>query len=170
MRLIPLVRAGDPNNVEARAAQIYWPRLFGPAFRRDRNIDGINSLLNYGYSLIRSAVARAIVGSGLHPTIGIHHTNQYNAFCLADDLMEPFRPLIDVHVYRVAKDKECPPIDTATKHGLLSQLTGNCVIETRSVPFLQALASYTASVARVFARETPSASIPVPSFNLHSDT
>ena len=86
------VKTGDSGNCEAIAAQAYWKLLFGKAFKRDADLDGVNSLLNYGYAIIRAAVARSICGAGLHPTIGLFHTNQYNALCLADDLMEPFRP------------------------------------------------------------------------------
>jgi CRISPR-associated protein Cas1 len=92
------VRSGDPDNLEAQAARRYWPALMGPDFRRDRSADGANALLNYGYAVIRATVARAVVAAGLHPTIGIFHANRGNAFALADDLVEPFRPLIDALV------------------------------------------------------------------------
>ena len=94
-RLSTEVRPGDPNNIEAQAAQIYWPALFGNDFRRDRHSDGINSLLNYGYTIIRSSMLRAILASGLHPTFGVFHKNKKNALCLVDDLMEPYRPIVD---------------------------------------------------------------------------
>ncbi|MCA3184547.1 MAG: type II CRISPR-associated endonuclease Cas1 [Methylobacterium sp.] len=89
------VGSGDPENIEAQAARRYWPMLMGDTFRRDRSADDINALLNYGYTVLRSLCARAIVGAGLHPSIGIHHANRGNAFALADDLIEPFRPLVD---------------------------------------------------------------------------
>ncbi|MCZ0734702.1 type II CRISPR-associated endonuclease Cas1 [Phreatobacter sp. AB_2022a] len=89
------VRSGDPDNVEAQVARRYWPLLMGEAFRRDRDAGGANGLLNYGYTVLRSLVARSIVAAGLHPSIGIHHANRGNAFALADDLIEPFRPLVD---------------------------------------------------------------------------
>lgn len=89
------VRSGDPDNLEAQAARRYWPALMGPAFRRDRDAPGANALLNYGYAVMRATAARAIVAAGLHPTIGIFHANRGNAFALADDLVEPFRPLVD---------------------------------------------------------------------------
>lgn len=100
--LIRDVRSGDPDNIEAQAARRYWPLLFGPDFRRDRSSSGINAMLNYGYTVMRSAVARAVVGAGLHPSIGIHHSNQYNDMCLIDDLLEPFRPIVDLAVARLA--------------------------------------------------------------------
>ncbi|MDD9909556.1 MAG: type II CRISPR-associated endonuclease Cas1 [Ahrensia sp.] len=89
------VRSGDPDNLEAQAARRYWPALMGAAFRRDRDGNGPNALLNYGYTVLRAIVSRAICAAGLHPTFGIHHANQNNAFPLADDLMEPYRPLVD---------------------------------------------------------------------------
>ena len=95
------VGSGDPENVEAQAARRYWPLLMGEDFRRDRDADGINGLLNYGYTILRSLCARSVVAAGLHPTIGIHHANRANAFALADDLVEPFRPLVDTLVVRL---------------------------------------------------------------------
>ena len=99
--LIRRVRSGDPDNVEAQAARRYWPLLFGADFRRNRFGEMPNPLLNYGYTVLRAAVARSIVSAGLHPSVGIHHSNRGNAMCLVDDLMEPFRPLVDHSVYRL---------------------------------------------------------------------
>ncbi len=97
------VRSGDPDNIEARAARRYWPAVFGPGFRRDTMAGGINGLLNYGYTILRSATARAVLAAGLHPTLGLHHSNRENAMCLVDDLMEPFRPLVDLVVFRLVE-------------------------------------------------------------------
>ena len=96
--LIARVRSGDPENIEAQAAQRYLPALFGPRFRRDRDAEGINAFLNYGYTVLRAATARAIVGAGLHPSLAIHHKSKGDAMRLADDLMEPFRPAVDLVV------------------------------------------------------------------------
>lgn len=95
------VRSGDPDNIEAQAARRYWPLLMGEAFRRDREADGVNALLNYGYTVLRSLCARSAVAAGLHPSMGIHHANRTNAFALADDLMEPLRPLVDALAVRL---------------------------------------------------------------------
>ncbi|MGO8735039.1 MAG: type II CRISPR-associated endonuclease Cas1 [Terriglobia bacterium] len=103
------VRSGDPDNLEAQAARIYWQALFGEAgagapgeaFRRDPEGEGLNLHLNYGYAVLRAIVARALCTSGLHPSLGVHHHNRYDTFCLADDLMEPFRPLVDRVVARI---------------------------------------------------------------------
>jgi CRISPR-associated protein Cas1 len=94
------VRSGDPDNLEAQAARIYWQALFGKDatgedFRRDPEGEGLNLWLNYGYAVLRAIVARALCAAGLHPSLGVHHHNRYDTFCLADDLMEPFRPLVD---------------------------------------------------------------------------
>lgn len=97
------VRSGDPKNIEAQAAQRYWPLLFNdPLFRRRFDAPDQNRLLNYGYAVLRAAVGRAIVASGLHPSLGVHHHARENPFCLADDLMEPYRPLIDTEVVEIA--------------------------------------------------------------------
>ena len=95
------VGSGDPDNVEAQAARRYWGLLMGEDFRRDREAGGVNSLLNYGYAVMRSLCARAVVAAGLHPSIGVHHANRGNAFALADDLIEPFRPLVDALTVRL---------------------------------------------------------------------
>ena len=89
------VRSGDPDNLEAQAARRYWSTLMGAGFRRDRDAGGANALLNYGYAVMRATCARAAVAAGLHPSIGIHHANRGNPLALADDLIEPFRPLVD---------------------------------------------------------------------------
>lgn len=95
------VTSGDKENLEAQAARRYWPLLMGKDFRRDRDLDGANALLNYGYAVMRATCARAVVAAGLHPTLGIQHSNRGNAFALADDLVEPFRPLVDGVVQRL---------------------------------------------------------------------
>lgn len=102
--LIKKVSIGDRENIEAQAAKIYWNKLFGDNFIRDKNGDGVNSLLNYGYTILRSGIARSIMGAGLHPAIGIFHKNKYNIMRLADDLMEPFRPIVDYFAYKESMD------------------------------------------------------------------
>lgn len=100
-RLSYAVRSGDADNREGQAAQAYWPLLFGKSFRRDRDMDGANAMLNYGYAVLRAATARAIVSAGLHPSLSVHHKSGGDPLALADDLMEPFRPTIDGVVYRL---------------------------------------------------------------------
>ena len=98
------VRSGDTGNVEAEAARRYWRLLMGPDFRRDRDAGGANGLLNYGYAVLRAAVARAVMAAGLHPSLGLMHANRGNAMVLVDDLMEPFRPVVDLEVWRLVRD------------------------------------------------------------------
>lgn len=104
--MVRQVRSGDPDNREAQAAQIYWPALMGQTFRRDFSAADQNALLNYGYTVLRAATARAVCGAGLHPALGVHHRNRKNPFCLVDDLMEPFRPLMDDLVLRIWQDEQ----------------------------------------------------------------
>lgn len=130
------VKSGDKENHEAQAAQKYWRLLFGNNFRRDQNIAGINTLLNYGYSIIRAMIARSIVGSGLHPALGLHHKNQYNGLCLADDLMEPFRPWVDFLVYQTVEDDKQAIIDINTKQILLGLLSETVIWEDKTMPLM----------------------------------
>jgi len=95
------VGSGDPDNIEAQAARRYWGLLMGEEFRRDREAGGVNGMLNYGYAVMRAMCARAVVAAGLHPSIGVHHANRGNPFALADDLIEPFRPLVDALTVRL---------------------------------------------------------------------
>lgn len=110
------VRSGDSENMEGQAARYYFQTLFGKSFRRDRTQTGINALLNYGYTILRSSVIRSVVAAGLHPSLGLHHCNQYNPMCLADDLMEPFRPMIDFCVRRLVGDG-CDSVTADAKNG-----------------------------------------------------
>jgi len=144
--LIPRVKSGDPNNIEAQAARVYWALLFGDTFRRDRDLSGINMLLNYGYAVLRAAVARALCGSGLNPALGIHHHNQYDSLCLADDLMEPLRPAVDSVVHRLAKNN--PDMEIINQHEktvLIGLLNQSFFIQKKTFPLLVALQYYTAS-------------------------
>jgi CRISPR-associated protein Cas1 len=142
------VKSGDTSNEEAKAAAIYWPRLLGADFRRERFGDAPNALLNYGYAILRAATARAIAGSGLHPTLGIFHRNQYNSFCLADDLMEPYRPYVDTLVMDwLAKYGMTNEVTMEVKQHLLGVLTMDVRMENRLRPMLLALSETTSSVA-----------------------
>ena len=106
------VTSGDPQNIEAQAAKKYWQKLFDKNFRRDYSNVGINSLLNYGYTILRSSASRAVFACGLIPAIGIHHSNMENAFCLVDDLMEPYRPIVDFMVKKISQ--QTPQISELT--------------------------------------------------------
>ena len=128
------VKSGDTGNVEARAARIYWGKLFGEReFRRDADGDGLNACLNYGYAVLRAVVARSLCGAGLHPSLGIHHHNRYDAFCLADDLMEPFRPLVDREVANLQDAHgEDVELDKKSKQIILGALLGRFTAENES--------------------------------------
>jgi CRISPR-associated protein Cas1 len=148
------VRSGDPENVEAQAARKYWPLLFGPAFLRDREAAGVNPMLNYGYAILRAMTARAVCAAGLHPTLGLHHHNKYNAFCLADDLMEPFRPLVDRTVAEfLAFYGPDPAMDKTAKQGLIEGLTGRVRVGGEWRTVFDALTRMAASLAGVYAGE-----------------
>ncbi len=120
--LAKAVRSGDPDNLEAQAARRYWPLLMGDDFRRDRDGDGVNGLLNYGYTVLRAIISRAICASGLHPTLGLHHANQGNAFALADDVMEPYRPLVDRMAFNLMRAGR-PDVTAETKRALAKLAT-----------------------------------------------
>lgn len=150
--LMRKVRSGDTTNVEAHAAQRYWLALFGEDFRRNRKSPGINALLNYGYAIVRAAVARAIVATGLLPSIGLHHHNRSNAFCLADDLLEPFRPFVDQRVKSLAND--CSDIsllsldNRSIRSQLLSVLMERVELERSSTPLSLAIGMCSTSLSR----------------------
>lgn len=153
------VKSGDPDNVESQAARVYWPLLFGKDFRRDQKSGGINSLLNYGYALLRAAVARALCGTGLHPALGIHHHNQYNPMCLADDLMEPFRPVVDRKVHKLWEN-EIFDISKKTKLFLLSFFSEFLVLRGKKLPFIVGLQHTATSLKKALTEGPESLEIP----------
>lgn len=153
--LIPLstrVRSGDPDNLEAQGAQRYWPHLFGKEFRRDREAEGINALLNYGYAVVRAATARAIVAAGLIPSLGVFHKNRANPFCLADDLLEPYRPFVDWRVKLIVGEKKdlAPSLDErSARAALLSLFNETILIDGHRAPLLLGLQISATSLCRV---------------------
>jgi len=145
------VRSGDPNNLEAQGAQRYWPALMGRDFRRDRGGGSPNDLLNYGYAILRAAVGRALVASGLYPGLGIHHRNRANAFALADDAMEPYRPYVDWRVRQMQNGNAAwPEMGPGSKRALLSILNETIVVGDRRSPLLLGIQSTAASLAESF--------------------
>lgn len=147
------VRSGDTDNCEAQAAVYYWKHLFPEFlnFRRDREGAPPNNLLNYGYAILRAVVARSLVGSGLLPTLGIFHRNQYNAYCLADDIMEPYRPFVDSLVYDIVT-MHGPYLELSPK--MKQQLLGipatDVLINGEKSPLMNAVQRSTASLAKCF--------------------
>ena len=143
------VRSGDTGNVEAQAARRYWPLLFGDGFRRERFGDMPNPLLNYGYTVLRAATARAVVSAGLHPSLGIHHHNRNNSMCLVDDLMEPFRPLIDYSVARLV-ESGCEEVTSEAKRALAGTLALDMSTERGVSPLQTCLERAAQSLAHSF--------------------
>ncbi len=153
------VGSGDPENCEAQAARRYWSPLMGSEFRRNTDGGGINSLLNYGYAVLRAATARAVAVSGLYPALGVHHHSQANAFCLVDDLIEPFRPLVDLTVKKLYRDGvvEIEPDSKRRLAGILNlDLTSHLGVS----PLSQCLLRLAQSLVRSF--ETGKAELVLP--------
>ncbi|NNN21721.1 MAG: type II CRISPR-associated endonuclease Cas1 [Acidimicrobiales bacterium] len=150
--LVKQVRSGDVTNVEATAARRYWSALFsGTSFRRDRFGNWPNPALNYGYAILRAIVARSICTSGLHPSLGLHHSNQYNPFCLADDLMEPYRPTVDLVIAtKFKQEREDNSLQREDRAVLISALYGRFNFGNESRSLFDVLSRMTSSLAAVF--------------------
>lgn len=155
------VKSGDADNREGAAAREYWSRLFDDGFKRER--DGLppNNLLNYGYTILRAAVARALICSGLYPAFGVFHRNRYNAFPLADDVMEPYRPFIDEIVYHLYYDGAVSELDNQTKRRLLRVLFSDVKMGKVTRPLENALSMTTASLLKMFKGETDKLTLPI---------
>ncbi len=155
------VKSGDTGNIEGLAARIYWRKLFGDDFRRDPDGFDQNRFLNYGYGVLRALTCRAICAAGLHPGLGIHHHHRANAFCLADDLMEPFRPLVDEIVFQLWNEKmgvaELTPV---LKKRLLAILTRRLTLDGESRGLLDVLARLSISLASVIEGRRKTLSLP----------
>lgn len=157
------VKSGDPDNLEARAAAFYWKTLFAgiEGFTRDREGIPPNNLLNYGYAILRAVVARGLVASGLLPTLGIHHHNRYNAYCLADDVMEPYRPYVDELVFSMVDEgKEYQELTKELKARLLGIPTLEVRIDGKRSPLMIAVGQTTASLYKCFSGELRRISYP----------
>lgn len=150
------VKSGDSENKEAVAAAYYWKEMFPDVdgFTRDRFGVPPNNMLNYGYAILRGVVARGLVGSGLFPVFGIHHHNRYNAYCLADDIMEPYRPLVDMLVFNLFKEYGCEPeLGRDVKKVLLSIPVIDVIIDGKRSPLMNAVSITTASLCKCFSGE-----------------
>ncbi len=148
------VTSGDKGNLEAQAARRYWPLLMGPDFRRNRDAGDVNALLNYGYAVMRATCARAAVAAGLHPTLGIQHSNRGNAFALADDLIEPFRPLVDAVADRMRQDG-ITTLDPAQKRRFARLIAFDLRLGGETSPVSIAAARLAQSLARAFETGRP---------------
>jgi len=148
------VKSGDTSNEEGRASRHYWDLLFYEDFHRRRHGPPPNNMLNYGYTILRAGVARALMGSGLLPTIGIHHHNKYDAYCLADDIMEPYRPYVDQHVLELYETGQYgDDLRPEIKVKLLEILSGDIFIGDKKRPMMVGVSETTASLARCFKGE-----------------
>lgn len=163
--LINKVKSGDTSNIEAQGARRYWGLLFGNDFRRDQDGDGLNGLLNYGYTVLRAATARSIVAAGLHPTLGIFHSNEGNAMRLVDDVMEPFRPVIDLKVWQLARQGE-RHVTPDTKRTLVRTLYDDMQTTIGATPVMSCVQKLAVSLAQLYLGERDKLDLPLPGLPL----
>lgn len=163
--LIRKVRSGDPENYEAQGAKRYWGLLFGGNFRRDQQAEGLNAMLNYGYTVLRATTARAVVAAGLHPTLGLHHSNEGNAMRLVDDLMEPFRPIIDLKVWQLHRHGE-NLITPESKRALVRTLYEDMQTTAGATPVMVCIQKLATSLAQIFIGEKDKLDLPLPGLPL----
>jgi CRISP-associated protein Cas1 len=159
------VKSGDPDNIEAQGARKYWQLLFGPDFRRDQDAGGLNAMLNYGYTVSRASVARAVVAAGLHPSIGLHHSNAGNPMRLVDDLVEPFRPMVDLKVWQLARGGE-REITPQTKRALVHTLYDDMQTTDGATPVMACMQRLATSVALVYLNDRGKLDLPLPGLPL----
>jgi CRISPR-associated protein Cas1 len=143
------VRSGDPENLEAQGAQRYWKLLFGDKFVRDRSREGLNSILNYGYTILRAAMARSVIAAGLHPSVGLHHSNDRNAMRLVDDLMEPFRPMVDLLAWELNR-QAATSLTPDVKRSLVKVLEIDMETPAGRTPISVCMDHLATSLAQVF--------------------
>ena len=160
-RIVQNVQSGDTGNSEAQAARLYWPMMMGKGFRRDADLPDINALLNYGYTVLRAATARAVVASGLHPTLGLFHSNRANAFALADDLMEPFRPLVDLTA-RAIGEVNGPEVNSDAKRHMADLIALDLPLTGETSPVAVALSRLATSLAQSFEARRLNLALPEP--------
>lgn len=161
LALIKKIKSGDTGNIEAQAARRYWTLLFGKDFRRDQSASGLNALLNYGYTVYRAATARAVIAAGLHPTLGIHHKNEGNPMRLVDDLLEPFRPNVDLLVWQLNSQNE-QHVTPETKRVLVRSLYDDIQSDQGVTPVMVCMQKLATSLAQVFLGEKKQLDLPLP--------
>jgi CRISPR-associated protein Cas1 len=159
------VKSGDPENLEAQGARRYWTLLFGTEFRRDQNAPGTNALLNYGYTVLRAATARAVIAAGLHPSIGLHHSHDNNAMRLVDDLMEPFRPLFDLKVWQLRCTRE-DDVNPDTKRAMVHTLYDDMQSDAGVTPVMACVQKLATSLAQVYIGQREKLDLPLPGLPL----
>ena len=154
------VKSGDPDNLEAQGARKYWTQLFGEGFRRDQNTGGLNAQLNYGYTVLRASTARATIAAGLHPTISLFHSNAGNAMRLVDDLMEPFRAMIDLKVWQLAQQDETE-VTPSSKRALVHVLYDDVQSSDGATPIMVSIQRLATSLAQVYLSERDKLDLPL---------
>jgi CRISP-associated protein Cas1 len=159
------VKSGDPENIEAQGARRYWGLLFGEDFRRDQNGGGLNAMLNYGYTVLRATTARAVIAAGLHPSIGLHHSNDQNAMRLVDDLMESFRPMMDLKVWQLRRNQEIE-MTPDTKRALVRTLYDDMQTDAGATPVMVCVQKLATSLAQVYLGEREKLDLPLPGLPL----
>lgn len=163
--LVRKVKSGDPDNIEAQGARRYWSLLFGSGFRRDQGAGGLNALLNYGYTVLRATTARSVVAAGLHPSLGLYHSNAGNPMRLVDDLMEPFRPMIDIKVWMLAQESESE-VTPETKRSLVRVLYDDMQTSSGATPVTVCTQRLAVSLAQIFLGERDKLDLPLPGMPL----
>jgi len=167
--LMGKVKSGDPENIEAQGARRYWGLLFGDTFRRDQNAGGpqpgLNAMLNYGYTVLRATTARAIIAAGLHPGIGLHHSHDNNAMRLVDDVMEPFRPIIDLKVWHLKRNGE-QHVTSESKRALVRTLYDDMQTDAGATPVMVCVQKLATSLAQVYLGERDKLDLPLPGLPL----
>lgn len=163
--LVGKVRSGDPDNLEAQGARRYWSLLFGEGFRRDQDAGGLNAMLNYGYTVLRATMARSVIAAGLHPTLGLHHSNDSNPMRLVDDLMEPFRPVMDLKIWLLQNSGESP-ITPDSKRALVRTLYDDMQTDVGATPVMVCTQKLAISLAQVYLGEREKLDLPLPSLPL----
>lgn len=160
--LVAKVKSGDPENIEAQGARRYWGLLFGNTFRRDQDGEtDVNALLNYGYTVLRACTARAVIAAGLHPSIGLHHSHDNNAMRLVDDLMEPFRPVIDLKVWHLQRLGEVL-VTPESKRALVRTLYDDMQTDAGATPVMVCTQKLAVSLAQVYLGERDKLDLPLP--------
>jgi len=163
--LVARVKSGDPENLEAQGARRYWGLLFGDKFRRDQDAGGLNGMLNYGYTVLRATTARAIIAAGLHPSIGLHHSHDNNAMRLVDDIMEPFRPVIDLKIWQLQRNHE-EQVTPDTKRALVRTLYDDMQTDVGATPVMVCIQKLATSLAQVYLGERDKLDLPLPGLPL----
>ena len=161
-RLAREIRSGDPENYEGQGARYYWSKLFGEDenFIRDPDGEFPNSFLNYGYSIVRAAMARSLAGAGFCLTLGIHHHNQYNSYCLADDCMEPYRPWVDLEVLKMISEEFEPELNPKAKARLLAVFHQDVKVNSSLSPMQVNMDDFSASLAGFFSGDSKGLILP----------